>query len=1717
MPVTLTKIPNPLQPEINKKEILDFIPGGSLHQYLADLPLHDDRIEFVVALNGKVVSRPHHEVHVFDGDIISVCAKTKATVAGVVAAAVAGISTNAGFFGTLSVLANAGAYGTALVYGATYIGAMVAIGYGMQKLASALGPDPVSSSDSSSTTHYTWGNPQQTTAEGVNIPYLFGTNKVYGQIINQFVTFDGDKETLNVLMGICDHEVDSITDVRISDQPYIYYKDVTVYTDRIGALTDEPIPGFSEIVGQNDVGIKLVKDVQVTQQTDGTAVEKLNIIITAPSGLYYSNDSGGFDSRSATFTVEYKAIDDTEYIVYSTETMSGATTETQRSIITIDDLTPGQYEVRITRTNESVDSYRGNSDIYFTCLQEIIKYELSYPGLAKYAVQALATDQLSGSVPTFSCLATRSMLYIYDEDNETWGYKRATDPAWICYYLLVEYAGIDKDRLIWDDFKAWSDYCSEAVDDEYRFIVNTIIYEGNFWEQIQKVARMGHAVIIRRGSYYGVFVDKEDDIESHLFTMGNIIEGSFSIQYLPKKDRADAIEIQYTDPDRDYTTQIVTVYSDSYINGDDVAQKTSVTIEAAIPQAQAVREGVFRINSNKYLVRTITFDAFVDSFGCVIGDVFLFQHEILNFENSNTSGRIISADNDDGAGSPYVKLDQEVEIKTGIAYRILVRLVNASGQEEYIEKIVNNAAGTTDTLSLTSAWTTVPDDQAVFVFGTADTYKKPYRIVSIDRKDDFTRTMTGLEYISEIYTETGGVIEEPPWENPKQEAIQVLLYEFLAYATDGSYESNVQVSWHSSHSNTGGNWAIWYEDVTAGTSPKKLADVYVNNYTIDTSLVIGNTYRVYVVVSGEGPVDTGNNTAEITIQGKLAPPSDVTGFVGQWDALHRAIHFSWSHVNDIDLDYYEIRQGPEWVVTSSCELTLNLCNESLGIIDEEVFVQGCYGIDDPSEISGITPQEGDIFIKTTSSMENDLKVARTSDNTVSIYIDEGVSESRTYRIKAFDTSGIESENEDVCVVAIDTSDCKLAVPGALQVTSSSTIGPDGTDMIVMIATWNADAEISDDFHHYELQVENMATGAKAEYGTTDRTYTWENVLANTQYAIIVRAVDVSGNETAWSAVVLHTTCKDEEPPSVPTGLSALGTWSSIILRWEHGAENDLDHFVIYRNTSDDSATAEELATAVKSYISTVAMFTDTPPDSATYYYWIKAVDTSGNESDFSDSASADAPGVLWEDIDVPEQAITTTMIADNAIETPKLAANAVTANEIAAGAVLAESIAANAILAAHINAGEIGTDHLAAESVDATKMAVEALSAITANMGTLTTGLIQNADGSMSINLNNNSFNLGDKLTWDGIALTISGWNPSTDTTTIDGGKVWAGSCITIGNMDGVSDFVQISSNGIITYRYFNATIGHQPVKSLKRIEYGYCESGVTVTLPGYWAKQPIIHVSPRTIKTYVNAHSDYDQQIECPNPVSYEVSTGVWAFNAVAQLILSDGAGGQNIGYSATTDTTEHSSVFYATPAEYSISEASTESVKAFVSLSGFYEQYWNQWTIRHSILVILQIRYKTGGAWSDWTGDDTYWVDENKTSADISVTSGTAITDVQVRAVWYWDDDYIASDYYDYHWPAEPPVSNISCTLESYESTLSGFTEIATGTLNYIAIEPSGDIADAGLVGSKPLDLLLCDESLSVMDEPVIIEGYAYTDDPSYHTGLLPVEGDIFIKYTN
>lgn len=238
------------------------------------------------------------------------------------------------------------------------------------------------------------------------------------------------------------------------------------------------------------------------------------------------------------------------------------------------------------------------------------------------------------------------------------------------------------------------------------------------------------------------------------------------------------------------------------------------------------------------------------------------------------------------------------------------------------------------------------------------------------------------------------------------------------------------------------------------------------------------------------------------------------------------------------------------------------------------------------------------------------------------------------------------------------------------------------------------------------------------------------------------------------------TVTDNNPPGVVTGVSAEASLGTIFLSWLNPSDSDTDFVEIWESTTNTRLAANRIATP------------KTPPNGrssyarsglsagVTRYYWLRAVDTSGNVGGWShpdtagfsattaslvidDFASSIKPvgrgstlpsaatysgdtfyltpnGPFYRKIsgawtattpasDITGQVVRT-QISDGAISTAKLAAGAVDANIIAAGAVetshlsalsvTSDILAAGSVIAGKIQSGSIYADRIVTNEID---------------------------------------------------------------------------------------------------------------------------------------------------------------------------------------------------------------------------------------------------------------------------------------------------------------------------------------------------------------------------------------------------------------------------------
>lgn len=466
----------------------------------------------------------------------------------------------------------------------------------------------------------------------------------------------------------------------------------------------------------------------------------------------------------------------------------------------------------------------------------------------------------------------------------------------------------------------------------------------------------------------------------------------------------------------------------------------------------------------------------------------------------------------------------------------------------------------------------------------------------------------------------------------------------------------------------------------------------------------------------------------------------------------------------------------------------------------------------PLKLHGLQANVGDIVRINNTRMGWSLKPFEVVSMQMSLGETLGVDlELREISTDVFDWSTSEEQVYDPAPNTNLPNPFFVAPPTELAVTDVSAVMNDGSLQPQLLVTWTS--SIDKFVTSYEVQWLRGAYGditAETEWNSIivyEPKYTISSIIPTAEYTIRVRAINSVGVKSVFVSIGNISNGGDITPPSIPSSLTAVGGFRQIKLTWVNPTQTDLKTIDVYRNTVNNSESAIKIATTTSS------AFTDTGLGiSETFYYWVRAVDFSGNTSAFSNVVTATSSfiddadfengiyslfteqglyairdvtslplsgafvgekiynrtdgklyqwtGTAWsaittevDSIDFSEITgqvtnaqiagveavkitgqITSTQITDSAVSTAKLAANSVIAAKIATGAIEADKIAAGAVTAGKIAALAITADKISANTITGDKIKANTItgglisaSGIITNSAQINDGLITNA------------------------------------------------------------------------------------------------------------------------------------------------------------------------------------------------------------------------------------------------------------------------------------------------------------------------------------------------------------------------------------------------------
>lgn len=564
---------------------------------------------------------------------------------------------------------------------------------------------------------------------GQPIPVLYGRHLIYPDLATQpYQEFAGNEQYLFQLHVIGQGAYD-LEQVRIEDTPIAAFEEVE--TEIVGpggtvTLFETDVVTAPEVAGQE---LRSTVDGgdwvgPFTANPVETRAGRIGIDVVFARGLYYANDAGGLDTRSAQWEVQARSVDEDgqaigDWTTLGTESHSAATNTALRLSYKYA-VTPGRYEVRMIRLDAIDTSSRAGHELRWGALRAYLEGTPDFGDVTLLAVKMRATDNLSQrSSRMINCVVTRR-LPVWDPITGWSAPQPTRSIAWaFTDACRASYgAGLADSRI---DLVAL-----HALDQIWTGRGDT--FDGVFdsamtvWEALTRIARCGRAVPVLQGGIVRLFRDAAQTLPVAMFGPRNIIKGSFKIQYImPGEDTADAVTVEFFNARAWKPDEVTASLPDS------AAEKPAkVTLFGCTDEAQAAREGLYMAADNRYRRKLVSWRTELDGLIPTYGDLVAVTHDMPRW---GQGGEVVAWDETEA----LLTVSEPLEWVEGQDHYIALRRRDGSPAGPFR---VEAFAGQDRTLRVLDPLSFVPytgtgEERSHFAFGPGETWSAKARVIAV--------------------------------------------------------------------------------------------------------------------------------------------------------------------------------------------------------------------------------------------------------------------------------------------------------------------------------------------------------------------------------------------------------------------------------------------------------------------------------------------------------------------------------------------------------------------------------------------------------------------------------------------------------------------------------------------------------------------------------------------------------------------------------------------------------------------------------------------------------------------------------------------------------------------------------------------------------------------------------------------------------------------------
>lgn len=416
-----------------------------------------------------------------------------------------------------------------------------------------------------------------------------------------------------------------------------------------------------------------------------------------------------------------------------------------RETLYIDNLSPGNYEVRARKIDQDENDKDNVCEIYFKRVRFYQKDETyNYIAQNRQSIIVNSSAQIYGTLDRLSSLVS-AKTWAWDGTSYTW--QETSNPAdWYLYFARGGFINTESDgsfsypysptigwqnnadhpdngerlfgagksdsQIDFDSIQAWWQFCDDK-DLTFNALLDS---KRNPLDVLYEIASVGRASVTYTNGKLGVVWEDANQPVVAMFTPDNIIKDSFSINYLNQK-LTDKIIGQYIDANEEYSAQVVEAVVPGVTNP---IEETNLVLWGVTNEDQAQRAVNLIAARQLYQKRNITFSTDAEGMMFSKGDVVYLSHDVSQW---GYSGRITDLEHN---GTSIVNFGVTANVDdstTTVNIRDIHNVITS-----YSCTVANNR------IYLTSPW---PLANAPFYLNQTGTITNPLSIFQGSYPDDF--------------------------------------------------------------------------------------------------------------------------------------------------------------------------------------------------------------------------------------------------------------------------------------------------------------------------------------------------------------------------------------------------------------------------------------------------------------------------------------------------------------------------------------------------------------------------------------------------------------------------------------------------------------------------------------------------------------------------------------------------------------------------------------------------------------------------------------------------------------------------------------------------------------------------------------------------------------------------------------------------------------------